>query len=147
MNIYQFQYKLSGMLPRMYFEPAEEISRCPNGDCSNSSGNRGNQSWYFRYGAYQTKIRGRAQRYRCKHCGTTFSAVTFSAYAFTKKQVDYFRVLEVMATATGQRAASRALGIRESTLLNRVRRLRKMGFKVRFGEDEPSAGLEDVVAM
>ena len=70
------------------------IAFCPNPRCSMHDPAEPAHDFYFRIGFHHPKVAGRIQRYRCKHCGITFSDRTFSIDYYTKKSINYLELFE-----------------------------------------------------
>jgi hypothetical protein len=66
---------------------------CPNPRCPYSRQFHFDSRWYIKDGFHATKAFGLVQRYRCKHCGKTFSDQTFSLNYYLKKYTDFTALL------------------------------------------------------
>jgi len=62
---------------------------CPNPHCRYSHRLHYATRWYTKDGCHATKAFGAVQRYRCKHCGKTFSDQSFSLNYYLKKKTDF----------------------------------------------------------
>ena len=62
---------------------------CPRVSCPAHTLNLPNRSWCYRHGYHLTNAFGRVQRYRCRHCGKTFSDQTFLLNYWLKKPTDF----------------------------------------------------------
>src|SRR5690606_30242971 len=114
------------ILPGENSSLSDQIPHCPNPGCKNFRNPPSDSKWYMHYGWYQTKIRGKVRRLRCKTCDTTFSPMAFHIDHFAKRTVDYVAVLTHLVSSSGNANTCRILGIRDSTLSNRVRRLSRV---------------------
>jgi hypothetical protein len=66
-------------------------------------------------------------RFKCRACGTTFSTQTYSIDYYTKRKVDYERLLAQHASAESGRALARNLRLSCGTIANRLDRLARQG--------------------
>jgi len=66
---------------------------CPNPRCPYSRQFHFATRWYIKEGFHATKAFGPVQRYRCRHCGKTFSDQTFSLNYYLKKYTDFTLLL------------------------------------------------------
>ena len=101
---------------------------CPNKECRNYSGPVG--LWYSRYGAYYSKRCGTVLRFRCKCCGRTFSANTFSLNYYVHKTLSYRKILEHLHTGSGVRDLARSLKVSCGTVSNRIARMARQSMAV-----------------
>jgi hypothetical protein len=62
---------------------------CLTPSCPNNTVDPNDQSWFSTHGYYSTQAFGSVRRYRCNHCGKTFSTQTFSLNYYLKKQTDF----------------------------------------------------------
>ena len=69
------------MDPRYFF--------CPSPECPNHRLDLSDEKWFVRYGYHDTRAFGRVPRYRCRHCGKTFSDQTFLLNYWLKKKTDF----------------------------------------------------------
>jgi hypothetical protein len=66
---------------------------CPNKKCRYNRQLSYNEIWFRKDGSHPTKAFGRVQRYRCLHCGKTFSDQTFLLNYYLKKETDFKKLL------------------------------------------------------
>lgn len=102
--------------------------------------------WYAPHGSYCTRAFGRVSRFRCLHCGRTFSAQTFSIDYYAKRTVNY-RTLEFALTASvNLRRLARYFSVTTGTIGNKVARLSRqaLAMHTRLTADLPLS--EDLVA-
>lgn len=81
-------------------------SHCPNPDCPSS--HHPPKGWLIRFGSYPTHAHGTVRRYRCKHCGKTFSDQTESLHYFAKRRLP----LKAIAASLLEGASLREVGRR-----------------------------------
>jgi hypothetical protein len=62
---------------------------CLNPSCPNNEADQNDSTWFSTHGHYTTKAFGLTRRYRCNHCGKTFSNQTFSLNYYLKKRTDF----------------------------------------------------------
>ena len=100
-----------------------KIAFCPNERCKmhNPPPNAG--SFFMKYGYHRTKVMGKVQRYRCQHCGRTFSDQTFSIDYYTKKTLDYASLFHMTVSGECVSAAARRLGCSFASAQNRIDRM------------------------
>lgn len=63
------------------------------------------------------------QRFQCRCCGHRFSESSFSIDYFAKRKISYNRVVALLVSATGIRAAGRILHISPGAVTGRITRL------------------------
>lgn len=97
---------------------------CPNPNCPNHDKNRADTTaWFNAFGTYNTKARGRIQRFSCMHCGKTCSTQTFSIHYWTHFDVDFKDLDDRLNSCSGYRQISRSVGLSYIVLRNRYLRL------------------------
>jgi len=97
---------------------------CPNKDCENHQFDHPYRTkWYWKKGHYHSAAAGSPRRFQCKKCKTIFSMRTFSIDYFTKKKINYKRILLFLVSCSSIRAMARALNCNTETIQNRIRRL------------------------
>ena len=79
--------------------------------------------WFAPFGWYQTKVRGPVPRFRCRHCGKTFSRQTFRLDYYVKRTVDYDQLRDRLTSCSSVRAVGNSLGISPDSVSNRISRL------------------------
>jgi transposase-like protein len=67
---------------------------CPNNKCTYNQKLSYKDKWFRKDGYHPTKAFGPIQRYRCLHCGKTFSDQTFSLNYYLKKATDFDQLLK-----------------------------------------------------
>lgn len=95
---------------------------CPNSLCNNHLQATASH-WWSHNGSHDTKAFGRVPRFKCRACGKTFSAQTFSIDFYAKKAVDYRDILARHASSASLRAIGRGLSLSCGTVQNRLDRL------------------------
>lgn len=126
---------------------------CPTRGCPHNQPEVANRSWFVRIGYYANRSVGRVQRFRCKHCGKSFSTRTFSVEYATHRRVDLRRLVWSLCSASGIRDVAREFAVSEKVILNRVSRLARqaMGLHscltrtVRLTEELVADGFESFV--
>jgi transposase-like protein len=105
-------------------EPGPEFRppHCPRTTCDFHRSSRG---WRFkRDGTHLRLFDGRkVQRYRCSHCGRSFSSQTFSTTYWLKRPDLPGPILHALLSCSGYRQIARALGIAPSTVELQAARL------------------------
>lgn len=79
--------------------------------------------WWCHVGFHRTKAFGAVQRFRCRHCGRTFSVQTFSVHYYAKRIIQLQRLERLAAASMSTRALSRELRCSCGTITNRIDRL------------------------
>lgn len=107
--------------------------------------------WFTRFGSYHTLIFGLVPRFRCKSCGKTFSAQSFSLDYYAKRTVNYEDLLCRHASSESLRAMSRNLSISCGTVQNRLDRLARQGIAVhtrlrRFADPKEAVCIDGLVS-
>lgn len=90
------------------------------------------------------------QRFQCRCCGHRFSESSFSIDYFAKRKISYNRVVALLVSATGIRAAGRILHISPGAVTGRITRLARQAIalhtqmlsSIAFGEPLVADGLE-----
>jgi transposase-like protein len=98
-------------------------SFCVNKDCEKHSKENKRKHWYAKYGFYNTKVRGKIQRFRCKICGKTFSVQTFSLDYCVKKKLSYRKIMKYSSESMSLSSISRMLNTSVESISNRITRL------------------------
>jgi len=95
---------------------------CPNPDCDFHRDSRG---WHcIRFGSYlRQSVPHRIQRYRCSHCGRTFSSQTFSTTYWLRKPALLHAVYEGLVACSGLRQIARAHRVSPATVQHHAFRL------------------------
>ena len=101
---------------------SQDPPHCPNPLCTNYSSPE-SPRWYQKAGTYATKTFGKVQRFVCKSCGKGFSEQTFSIDYYAKVKVNYRSIYNQINSGAGIRNIARDLGLRDSTITNRINRL------------------------
>ena len=98
---------------------------CPNPQCENHKYvlKENKYNWYAKDGFYSTKVYGKIQRYKCKHCKIRFSRQTFSIDYYAKKRVNYQSLLKELISTSSISDMSRYFKVSHNTVLNKIRRL------------------------
>ena len=126
---------------------------CPNSECGNHYSHLPPTGWYVKNGNYQSRLFGRIQRFRCRRCGTGFSAQTFSLDFCVKRKLSYRTVFSHLVTSSGIRDTARLLKVSPTTITNRITRLARqavavhssLSSEVRLQEDLSADGFESFV--
>lgn len=105
---------------------------CPNPQCAYHQ-EAPSTPWAYAIGWYVTKAFGKVRRFRCTHCGRSFSTQTFSTHYYLKRIVSYRDVLQRLAGGESLRGMGRALGCSLSLLTNRLERLGRQGIALHAG--------------
>jgi len=100
-----------------------EISFCPNARCAMHNPPQGSRLSYVKIGFHKTKVAGKVQRYKCLHCGKTFSDRTFSIDYYVKKSISYAELFERTAAGECVSRAGRNLGCSFASAQNRLDRM------------------------
>lgn len=79
-------------------------SYCPNPACPHHRRPVG--TWRHRFGSYETAAHGTVRRYRCTHCGTTFSDQTESIHYFAKRRLPLRAIWNTLAGGASVREAA-----------------------------------------
>lgn len=122
-----------------------DIPHCPNPRCCHFS-HPPEHTWYIRYGFHRTKAFGSIQRFKCKHCGSTFSTRTFEIDYCTKKRVEYTPLIEQLVTGSGLLDISRQMNLRPECIENRFERLSRVALAIHADLLEALPMQEDFVA-
>jgi transposase-like protein len=96
---------------------------CPNHRCRYHRKPDSSVSWYLRRGFYSTRSLTRIQRYQCRDCRSFFSSRTFSIDYFSKRSLDYHRLLTYLVSGMSIRAMARACSCSPNTIANKLSRL------------------------
>ena len=128
-----------------------QVPHCVNAECIYyNESNIHDTNWRKVHGTYKTKAFGTVTRYKCTHCGRTFSDQSFSIDYYVKIPVDYFALFQYLISTSGQGNMTRFTGLRWRLIQNRYERLSRMflalhGFlrkKVNVSEDLALDGFE-----
>ncbi len=119
---------------------------CPNHWITDTQGPR----WWRNAGHYHCRREGIVQRFQCRTCRHRFSESSFSVHYFAKRKVSYNRLVTLMVSATGVRAAARILHISPGAVTGRITRLARQAIALQaqmlssivFGESLVADGLE-----
>jgi transposase-like protein len=95
---------------------------CPRESCAHHY-DIPSQNWFYRFGYYESKCRGRIPRFRCKACNKTFSTQTFSIHYWTHSTTDFEKLDAELQSCGGQRQIGRAHRVTHNVIANRVHRL------------------------
>ena len=96
---------------------------CPNGDCPEHRQAPGHTYVdYISWGSYSTMAFGSVPRFRCRICGATFSAQTFSVDYYCKKVLDYDDIARKLSSCESLSAIGRSLCSSTDSVSNRVAR-------------------------
>ena len=100
------------------------VPHCTNPECPFfSHDNPHDTSWYTEHNTYCTKAFGTVQRYRCRHCGKTFSTQSFSIDYWVQHPVDYLPLIQSLVSTSGQGNMTRFTNLRYEVIQNRYERL------------------------
>jgi len=99
------------------------IAFCPNERCSMHNPPPDAGVFFMKYGYHRTKVAGKVQRYKCLHCGKTFSDRTFSIDYFVKKALSYESLFHMTVSGECVSAAARSLGCSFASAQNRIDRM------------------------
>jgi transposase-like protein len=94
---------------------------CPRSNCPNHYPDSSTQ-WFDYHGTY-TSCGLTRQRYRCRHCGKTFSERTLSIDYWTHRHIDYDKLIEHFASGYSVRGLGRHFHTNTQTIQNRFSRL------------------------
>lgn len=106
-----------------------DIPHCPNPKCLHFLTPK-RENWHNHHGYTKNITFGVVPRFRCKSCGRTFSAQTFSIDYYAKKKIDYIKLLEHLVTSSGMLDMSRIFNMRVETIENRIERLAKFALAI-----------------
>ncbi len=123
---------------------------CPNPNCEWHDPNLDYSNHYTHFGIYFTKTYGLIHRFRCRHCGKTFSEQTFHLNYCTKRIVDYQVLRKLLTGSCSIRHMGRILGVNTRTIQNRIARLARQTIavqstlipEIRLKEDLVADGFE-----
>ena len=79
--------------------------------------------WYRFIGYYPTITFGMIPRFRCRHCGKSFSTQTFSIDYYAKKRLDYQRICSQINNGGGIRFTARMMKVKPDSIINRINRM------------------------
>mgnify|MGYP006298287883 CR=1 FL=1 len=98
---------------------------CPNPQCVNHRYvlKENKYNWFAKDGFYSTKVYGKIQRYKCKHCKIRFSKQSFSIDYYAKKKVNYKNLMKELVSTSNISDISRRFKVSHNTVLNKIRRL------------------------
>jgi transposase-like protein len=113
---------------------------CRNPDCIAFS--QRHQNWFVSNGTYWTIAHGQVQRFKCKFCGTGMGAQTESIYYYSKRRLNYQRILSRVRGGSSLRDIGRELGCSPTAAANAVLRLgrQSMAAEVNLLCGLPSSG-------
>jgi len=94
---------------------------CSNQACPNYSTPR--TGWYVHIGSYHTIAHGEVSRVRCKACGRTISAQTYSIHYFAKRRLPLVDVFRRLRGGSSQRDIARTLHVSRTAIRSAVYRL------------------------
>jgi transposase-like protein len=124
-----------------------DVPFCPNSRCS--AHNPGTNT-HFRFkkknGYHKTKVIGLVQRYRCAHCGKTFSDRTFAADYWVRKTLDYGEILRATCEGESPSAVARNLHCAWNAVQNRIGRLSRNLLAMHHEVEETLPLTENLVA-
>jgi len=124
--------------------PLIKPPHCPNPDCRHYI--RPDSSvWYQNAGTYRTITFGTVPRFVCKSCGRSFSTQTFSIDYFAKRRVNYQYVYNQINAGAGVRNIARDLGLRDSTITNRIHRMARNAILINQAIADHLPAREDLV--
>ena len=104
---------------------------CPNPTCRfHDPETAAGYQWYTRFGTFDTRARGRIQRFRCHECGRSCSTQTFSIHYWTHYTNDLAWLLGQLSTCSGLRQIGRVAGVTHRVIQNRCRRLARNALAV-----------------
>ncbi len=103
---------------------------CPNERCSYHQSTPKDFIWYLRDGHYSSQANGIIQRFRCKHCGSRFSAQTFSLDFHVKRRISYRQLFFLLITSSGIRDMGRILHASTNCITNRISRLARQAIAI-----------------
>jgi len=123
---------------------------CPYKECSRHYEGSHPHHWYRKYGHHSTRTFGPVQRYRCNHCGRTFSTQSFSLDYYVKRRIDYEQIFRQLRSTAGIRDLARNLEISRGSVQNRLLRMSRWSIAlhalaretVHLSEDLVSDGFE-----
>ena len=99
---------------------------CVNPECDNYR-NPKQRDWFSKIGSYPTHTFGRVPRFKCKECLKSFSAQTFSIDYYVKRTIDYPTIHHEIHAGSGIRKLARRLRVSPNAVINRIRRLTRLG--------------------
>lgn len=96
---------------------------CANPECPHHFHDKGDPyTEYITWGSYDTEAFGTVPRFRCKHCGKTFSKQTFRVDYWLKRVYDYDDITERLSACSSLRAMGRNLHVAGKSISNRIGR-------------------------
>lgn len=119
---------------------------CPNPACPYHLKAPGSPAWFSHRGSYLTKSAGKIRRFYCTCCKRGFSERTFSIDYYTKKLVDYRKLLTLLSSSMGLRQISRFTSLSLATLSNRYERLSRQSLALHERISQTHEVGEDLVA-
>jgi transposase-like protein len=95
---------------------------CPHPSCDFHRDSRG---WRFKKKGFfqRRRLPARVQRYRCSHCGRSFSEQTFSPSYWLKRPDVLKALFHPLVACAGHRQMARGLGVSPTTVTDQVLRL------------------------
>ncbi|MFQ3620274.1 MAG: hypothetical protein SNJ78_04920 [Spirochaetales bacterium] len=124
---------------------------CPNRSCTLHYPPFPTDSrWYIPWGRYFTLAFGEVPRFRCLHCGKTFSSQTFSLDYYSKRVLNYRLVERMVSESMSIAGIGRWFGVNEKVVRNKVGRLSRQALgshgrlwkQLRVTEDLVADGIE-----
>lgn len=100
---------------------------CPWEACMLHNDPPAGHGWWSLNGTHSTKAFGDVQRYRCKACGRTFSAQTFSVHYYAKKVINLRQVEGLASSSMSLRSMAREMSCTCDTVTNRIDRIARQG--------------------
>ncbi len=127
---------------------SREPSHCPNPSCVF---HRESAGWRFKKAGFFHRLRPpcRVQRYRCTHCGRSFSSQTFKATYWLKRPDLWLPLFWGEVGGSGHRQQARAHRVAHTTVQRQIRRMARHGLLVheRFRPNATRALANEPVVM
>ena len=117
---------------------------CPDSSCPNHHPSE-THGWLDYHGSYFNN-QGEVQRYRCRHCGRTFSERSLSIDYWTHSHIDYLLLIILFVSGFSLRGLSRFFNTTVTTIQNRISRLARTILPTMGNLQELLALDEDLVA-
>ena len=122
---------------------------CPNPKCvhhHDDSRSGSLPSFWVRFGSYLTKVAGPVPRFRCIHCGKTFSERTFSVDYYTKKALDNREAFRAISAGESVSSIARKFRCSVASVQNRLERIGRNAVALQACLTEDLVLTEDLAA-
>jgi len=126
---------------------------CTNRKCIHHKKEHKKLHWWTKFGFYKTILNGYVQRFRCKHCGKTFSVQTYNVNYYVKRIINYKKIMQHLSESMSLSSMSRTLKASVETISNRIERLARqiivfheyLKSNIKLKEDLTADGFESFV--